>query len=83
MSERALPGKASRRAAVFRWAWRGPNGEELTMTGVYREIVPPERCVRTEAFTMAGGPPLGVLDESSGSPLTTESKDPTAPAGPP
>jgi len=33
--------------------------------------------------TAAGGPPLGVLDESSGSPLTTESKDPTAPAGPP
>src|SRR5213592_459415 len=38
---------------AFRWAWRGPNGEELTRTGVYREIVPPERCVRTEAFTMA------------------------------
>jgi uncharacterized protein YndB with AHSA1/START domain len=34
----------------FRWAWRGPNGEGLAMEGVYREIVPTERVVRTERF---------------------------------
>ena len=43
---------------TFRWAWRGPNGEELVMTGGYREVVPPERVVRTETFTMVGGPPM-------------------------
>ena len=42
------------------------------MTGVYREIVPPERCVRTESFTMAGAPAMGeqlatlVLTEQGG-----------------
>jgi len=35
---------------AFRWAWRGPNGEEMSMRGVYREVVPPERIVRTESF---------------------------------
>lgn len=34
----------------FRWAWRGPNGEGLAMYGVYREVVPMERVVRTETF---------------------------------
>jgi uncharacterized protein YndB with AHSA1/START domain len=34
----------------FRWAWRGPNGETMAMHGVYREVVPPERIVRTESF---------------------------------
>jgi uncharacterized protein YndB with AHSA1/START domain len=30
--------------------WRGPDGTEMAMRGVYREIVPPERIVRTESF---------------------------------
>jgi uncharacterized protein YndB with AHSA1/START domain len=34
----------------FRWAWRGPDGAVLAMHGVYREVVPPERVVRTESF---------------------------------
>jgi uncharacterized protein YndB with AHSA1/START domain len=34
----------------FRWVWRGPDGTEMAMHGVYREIVPPERMVRTETF---------------------------------
>jgi uncharacterized protein YndB with AHSA1/START domain len=35
---------------TFRWAWRGPNGEEMAMHGVHKEIVVPERGVRTEIF---------------------------------
>jgi len=34
----------------FRWAWRGPDGTEMAMHGVYREVVAPERMVRTETF---------------------------------
>ena len=37
----------------FRWAWAGPDGKTaMTMRGVYREVVPPERIVRTESFDM-------------------------------
>jgi uncharacterized protein YndB with AHSA1/START domain len=36
----------------FQWAWRGPEGAEMTMRGVYREVVPPERVVRTERFEL-------------------------------
>ncbi len=34
----------------FRWAWRGPNGFAMAMHGEYREVVRPERIVRTETF---------------------------------
>jgi len=34
----------------FKWAWRGPDGMEMAMHGVYREVIPPERIVRTEIF---------------------------------
>lgn len=34
----------------FRWGWRGPEGQEMTMHGTYREVVPPQRMVRTESF---------------------------------
>jgi uncharacterized protein YndB with AHSA1/START domain len=34
----------------FRCAWRNEEGEELAMSGVYREVVSPERIVRTETF---------------------------------
>lgn len=34
----------------FRWAWSGPNGFQMTMHGTYREVVRPERMVRTETF---------------------------------
>lgn len=43
----------------FRWEWSGPQGAGLTMSGVYREIVPPERCVRSEAFEGDGFPTMG------------------------
>ncbi len=34
----------------FHWMWRHVDGREMSMRGVYRELVPPERCVRTERF---------------------------------
>jgi len=33
---------------AFRWTWRGPGGEEMTIHGTYREVAPPQRVVRTE-----------------------------------
>lgn len=34
----------------FRWAWDGSDGAAMAMHGVYREVAPPERAVRTETF---------------------------------
>ena len=34
----------------YRYVWRGPDGTEMGMGGVVREIVPPERIVATEKF---------------------------------
>jgi uncharacterized protein YndB with AHSA1/START domain len=35
---------------AYRYLWRGPDGSEMGMRGVYREIVRPERIVATERF---------------------------------
>jgi uncharacterized protein YndB with AHSA1/START domain len=35
---------------TFRHVWHGPEGQQMTMRGEYREVVPPERIVRTESF---------------------------------
>jgi len=35
---------------AYRFVWRGPDGAEMAMGGVYREIVAPERLVSTEKF---------------------------------
>jgi uncharacterized protein YndB with AHSA1/START domain len=43
----------------FRWVWSGPGGPEMSMTGVYCEIVPPERAVRTETFEFGCVPQSG------------------------
>jgi uncharacterized protein YndB with AHSA1/START domain len=57
---------------AFHWAWRGPNGEAMSMRGVYRAIVPPARIVRTEAFDFGCAPQMGeqlatmILTEKSG-----------------
>lgn len=40
----------------YRYLWRGPDGSEMGMRGVYREIVPDERIVSTEAFDEAWYP---------------------------
>lgn len=41
---------------AYRYVWRGPDGAEMGMGGVYREIVPPERLVATESFDDAWYP---------------------------
>jgi uncharacterized protein YndB with AHSA1/START domain len=48
----------------FRCVWRGPDGAEMALRGVYREIVPPERVVRTETFEFG-------CDAQSGEQLAT------------
>jgi uncharacterized protein YndB with AHSA1/START domain len=40
----------------YRYLWRGPNGEQMGMRGVFREVVPPERIVNTEKFDEAWYP---------------------------
>ncbi len=35
---------------TFRFVLRGPDGTDMGMRGVYREIVPPERSVHMESF---------------------------------
>jgi uncharacterized protein YndB with AHSA1/START domain len=34
----------------YHFVWRGPGKKDVGMHGVYREIAPPERFVRTEAW---------------------------------
>jgi uncharacterized protein YndB with AHSA1/START domain len=55
----------ARVGGTFRWAWSGPDGASMSMSGVYREVVPPERCVRTEVFDTGcvpgGGEQLATL----------------------
>ena len=45
----------------YRYVWRGPDGTEMGMGGVYREIVHPERIVQTELFDQdwTGGETVG------------------------
>ena len=40
---------------TFRFVLRGPDGTEMGMRGVYREIVPPERSVHMESFDQFPG----------------------------
>lgn len=35
---------------AIRWVWRGRDGTEMGLRGVYREVVPPARLVHTEIF---------------------------------
>src|SRR5256885_11141601 len=48
---------------AYRWVWRGPDGAEMGMGGVHREIVPPERIVCTQVFDQdwTGGEAVGTL----------------------
>jgi uncharacterized protein YndB with AHSA1/START domain len=39
---------------AYRYVMRAPDGMEHTMTGVYREIAPPERLVYTEQYLTRG-----------------------------
>jgi uncharacterized protein YndB with AHSA1/START domain len=55
---------------TYRYVWRGPDGTEMGMGGVYREVVPPRRVVSTERFDQAWYPGEAVgtlsLTESGG-----------------
>jgi len=44
---------------AFRHLWRGHDGTEMAMRGAYREVVPPERAVRTESFEFGCAPQAG------------------------
>jgi uncharacterized protein YndB with AHSA1/START domain len=37
----------------YRYVWRGPEGQDMGMRGVFREIAVPERIVSTETFDEA------------------------------
>ena len=41
---------------AYRFVWRGPDGAEMGMGGVYREVVVPERIVATEKFDQSWYP---------------------------
>lgn len=46
----------------YRWAWNGPDGKvALTISGVHKEVLPPERIVHTELMEMGGCGPMGEL----------------------
>lgn len=49
---------------TFRLAWKNTDGTEMAMQGVYREVVAPERIVRTESFLFG-------CDAQSGEQLAT------------
>jgi uncharacterized protein YndB with AHSA1/START domain len=61
--------------SAYRWIWRHADGREMAMRGVYREIVRPERIVRTEIFDQdwTGGEAVGTLElsEQDGKTLLT------------
>lgn len=61
---------------AYRWVWRGPDGSEMGMGGVYREIVRPERLVATEKFDEAWYPgeaidTITLVEEDGKTTLTT------------
>jgi uncharacterized protein YndB with AHSA1/START domain len=39
-----------RPGGAYRFVWRSPDGRELGIAGVYREVTPPERVVSTESW---------------------------------
>ena len=60
---------------ALRYVWRAPDGSEMGLSGVYREIVPPERLVHTQTFDepWSAGETLvtTVLDERAGRTVLT------------
>ena len=47
---------ALRVGGSYRYVWRGPDGKDMGMGGIVREIVPPERLVTTEKFDQSWYP---------------------------
>jgi uncharacterized protein YndB with AHSA1/START domain len=50
-----------RPGGAWRYVLRGPNDEEMGMSGVYQEIAPPERVITTESFHDYPGESLNTL----------------------
>jgi uncharacterized protein YndB with AHSA1/START domain len=46
---------------AYRFVWRNPDGSEMAMMGVYRELVRPERIVNTQRFDTPWMPGESVL----------------------
>lgn len=44
----------------YRWVWKNTDGMQMGISGVYREIVPPEKIVSTERFDEAWYPGEGL-----------------------
>ena len=44
----------------YRWVWKNADGMQMGISGVYREIVPPEKIVSTERFDEAWYPGEGL-----------------------
>jgi uncharacterized protein YndB with AHSA1/START domain len=61
---------------ALRYLWRGPAGEEMGMSGLFREITPPDRIVSTEKFDQPWYPGEGVgtvvLTEQAGKTTLTQ-----------
>ena len=59
----------------YRYVWRGPNGEEMGMGGVFREVARPERIASNERFDVdwTGGETLAATQfaEHDGRTVTT------------
>jgi uncharacterized protein YndB with AHSA1/START domain len=57
---------------TFRHVWRNADGTEMAMHGVYREVLQPERIVRTESFDVGCDAQMGeqvatlILTEKNG-----------------
>src|SRR5262249_22927091 len=65
-----------RASGAYRWVWHGPDQAVMGISGVYREIMAPERIVATEKFDEAWypGEALGtiLLTEKSGKTTLTQ-----------
>jgi uncharacterized protein YndB with AHSA1/START domain len=62
-----------REGGRYRWVWRGPEGVELGLGGVYREVVPGERLVNTERYDQQWyeGDAVGTVEFSEANGRTT------------
>jgi uncharacterized protein YndB with AHSA1/START domain len=62
---------------TFRHVWHSADGKVMAMQGVYREVVPPERIVRSECFSQGCDSQMGeqlatlVLEEQGDKTLLT------------
>ncbi|MBZ0147246.1 MAG: SRPBCC family protein [Pseudorhodoplanes sp.] len=66
-----------RAGGAFRWEWQSADGRAMGMSGIYREVVRPERIARTEISDQdwTGGEALGtvLLAEYDGTTVVTMS----------